>query len=227
MSNGIQLFRHRRPLDVHRHHRRRRRTRATHRARRRRAPDASTSARCRSRMSRSCRREHRRQWRVPDRGRVRRDIVRRRCLQRDPVADHAGHAASRARAEPGTRDACRPTASAAIWSAATSTASAACCDVAEDARAQRWRFSAPPALLRIRRAGRDRSASMASASPSTRSTTTGFEVALIPHTIAHTAFAQTARRRCGEPRDRPGRALCRALLPSATAMISSREHATA
>ena len=60
----------------------------------------------------------------------------------------------------------RPTASAAIWSAATSTASAVL-SIHEDARAQRWRFAAPASLRRYI-AGRVRSAWTASASPSTK-----------------------------------------------------------
>ena len=96
----------------------------------------------------AARRKHRRQWRVPDRGRVRRDRVRRRCLQRNAGADHAGRAAARRARSTSNARCARPTASAAIWSAATSTASAACSPSRDDARAQRWRFAAPPALLR-------------------------------------------------------------------------------
>lgn len=63
-------------------------------------------------------------------------------------------------------------------------------DIAQDARAQRWRFAAPPALLRyiakkgsICVDGVSLTVNEADAS--------GFEVALIPHTVSNTAFAQT------------------------------------
>ncbi len=61
----------------------------------------------------------------------------------------------------------------------------------EDARAQRWRFAAPPALLRyIAKKG---SVCVDGVSLTVNEADdTGFEVALIPHTVAHTAFAQTA-----------------------------------
>lgn len=59
-----------------------------------------------------------------------------------------------------------------------------------DARAQRWRFAAPPALLRyIAQKG---SICVDGTSLTVNAVdATGFEVALIPHTVAHTAFAAT------------------------------------
>jgi len=63
--------------------------------------------------------------------------------------------------------------------------------VRDDARAQRWRFGAPAALLRY-------IASKGSICVDGVSLTVnavdeqGFEVALVPHTIAHTAFGETA-----------------------------------
>ena len=60
----------------------------------------------------------------------------------------------------------------------------------EDARAQRWRFSAPRALSRY-------IAKKGSICVDGTSLTVneagdgGFEVALVPHTVSHTAFAQT------------------------------------
>jgi riboflavin synthase len=61
--------------------------------------------------------------------------------------------------------------------------------IAEDARAQRWRFAAPAALLRyIARKG---SICVDGVSLTVNEVDAeGFEVALIPHTVAHTAFAQ-------------------------------------
>lgn len=61
----------------------------------------------------------------------------------------------------------------------------------EDARAQRWRFAAPPALLRyIAKKG---SICVDGVSLTVNEVDdAGFEVALIPHTVAHTAFAHTA-----------------------------------
>lgn len=60
-----------------------------------------------------------------------------------------------------------------------------------DARAQRWRFAAPAALLRyIAKKG---SICVDGVSLTVNAVDgEGFEVALIPHTVAHTAFAQTA-----------------------------------
>lgn len=62
--------------------------------------------------------------------------------------------------------------------------------IAEDARAQRWRFAAPASLLRyIARKG---SICVDGVSLTVNEVDDeGFEVALIPHTVAHTAFAQT------------------------------------
>lgn len=62
--------------------------------------------------------------------------------------------------------------------------------VAEDARAQRWRFAAPSPLLRyIARKG---SICVDGVSLTINEVDDeGFEVALIPHTVSHTAFAQT------------------------------------
>ncbi|CTP83171.1 riboflavin synthase subunit alpha [Xanthomonas translucens pv. poae] len=61
----------------------------------------------------------------------------------------------------------------------------------EDARAQRWRFAAPPALLRyIAKKG---SICVDGVSLTVNEVDdAGFDVALIPHTVAHTAFAHTA-----------------------------------
>nr|WP_295381738.1 riboflavin synthase [Pseudoxanthomonas sp.] len=63
-------------------------------------------------------------------------------------------------------------------------------DIREDARAQRWRFSAPAALLRyIAKKG---SICVDGVSLTVNEVDdVGFEVALIPHTVSHTAFAQT------------------------------------
>jgi riboflavin synthase len=60
-----------------------------------------------------------------------------------------------------------------------------------DARAQRWTFAAPTSLLRyIAQKG---SICIDGVSLTVNAVdAAGFEVALIPHTIAHTAFAQTA-----------------------------------
>ncbi|GAB3348660.1 riboflavin synthase [Lysobacter tyrosinilyticus] len=62
--------------------------------------------------------------------------------------------------------------------------------IAEDARAQRWRFAAPTALLRyIAKKG---SICVDGVSLTVNEVDAeGFEVALIPHTVSHTAFAQT------------------------------------
>ena len=64
-------------------------------------------------------------------------------------------------------------------------------DVHDDARAQRWAFSVPPPLLKyIARKG---SICVDGVSLTVNAIhADGFEVALIPHTVAHTAFAQTA-----------------------------------
>lgn len=63
--------------------------------------------------------------------------------------------------------------------------------VRDDARAQRWQFAAPPALLRyIAQKG---SICVDGVSLTVNAVDAqGFEVALVPHTVAHTAFAQTA-----------------------------------
>ena len=63
--------------------------------------------------------------------------------------------------------------------------------VLEDARAQRWRFEAPPSLLRyIAKKG---SICVDGVSLTVNEVdATGFEVALVPHTVTHTAFAATA-----------------------------------
>jgi riboflavin synthase len=62
--------------------------------------------------------------------------------------------------------------------------------IAEDARAQRWRFAAPVALLKyIAKKG---SICVDGVSLTVNDVDAeGFEVALIPHTVAHTAFAHT------------------------------------
>lgn len=68
-------------------------------------------------------------------------------------------------------------------------------EIREDARAQRWRFSGPATLLRyIARKG---SICVDGVSLTVNAVDdAGFEVALIPHTVSHTAFAQT---RVGDP----------------------------
>ena len=62
-----------------------------------------------------------------------------------------------------------------------------------DARAQRWRFTAPPALLRyIARKGSicvDGTSLTVNAVDDAGFEVASFEVTLIPHTVAHTAFA--------------------------------------
>ena len=62
--------------------------------------------------------------------------------------------------------------------------------IAEDARAQRWRFAAPAALLRyIAKKG---SICVDGVSLTVNEVDDeSFDVALIPHTVSHTAFAQT------------------------------------
>jgi len=64
-------------------------------------------------------------------------------------------------------------------------------DIRQDARAQRWRFAAPPSLLRyIAKKG---SICVDGVSLTVNEADQeGFEVALIPHTVSHTAFARTA-----------------------------------
>ena len=63
-------------------------------------------------------------------------------------------------------------------------------DIQPDARAQRWRFRAPTALLRyIAKKG---SICVDGVSLTVNGVDdSGFEVALVPHTIAHTAFGET------------------------------------
>jgi riboflavin synthase len=67
--------------------------------------------------------------------------------------------------------------------------------VVEDARAQRWRFAAPASLLKyIAKKG---SICVDGVSLTVNAVDgEGFEVALIPHTVSHTAFAHT---RVGDP----------------------------
>ena len=67
--------------------------------------------------------------------------------------------------------------------------------IVPDARAQRWRFAAPAALLRyIAKKG---SICIDGTSLTVNEVDgEGFEVALVPHTVAHTAFAAT---RAGDP----------------------------
>lgn len=63
--------------------------------------------------------------------------------------------------------------------------------VRDDARAQRWRFGAPAALLRYV-AGKG-SICVDGVSLTVNAVDgEGFEVALVPHTVAHTAFGETA-----------------------------------
>ncbi|WP_202839023.1 riboflavin synthase [Luteimonas saliphila] len=61
--------------------------------------------------------------------------------------------------------------------------------IVDDARAQRWRFGAPPALMKyIAQKG---SICVDGVSLTVNAVDAdGFEVALIPHTLAHTAFGQ-------------------------------------
>lgn len=63
-------------------------------------------------------------------------------------------------------------------------------DITPDARAQRWRFQAPPALMKyIARKG---SICVDGVSLTVNAVEgDAFEVALVPHTVAHTAFAST------------------------------------
>lgn len=59
----------------------------------------------------------------------------------------------------------------------------------DDARAQRWRFTAPRALLRY--VARKGSICVDGASLTVNDVDDdGFEVALVPHTVSHTAFSQ-------------------------------------
>ena len=60
----------------------------------------------------------------------------------------------------------------------------------DDARAERWRFEAPMALLRY--VAHKGSVCVDGVSLTVNDADDeGFEVALIPHTISHTAFAET------------------------------------
>ena len=63
--------------------------------------------------------------------------------------------------------------------------------VHDDARAQRWRFAAPPALLRYIAVKGSICVDGVSLTVNAVDEA-GFEVALVPHTLAHTALAQTA-----------------------------------
>ena len=60
----------------------------------------------------------------------------------------------------------------------------------DDGRSQRWRFSAPPELLRFIAAKGSICVDGVSLTVNVADGT-GFEVNLVPHTIAHTAFAHT------------------------------------
>ena len=63
--------------------------------------------------------------------------------------------------------------------------------ITDDARAQRWRFNAPPEVLRY--VAKKGSICVDGVSLTVNEVdATGFEVALVPHTVAHTAFAATA-----------------------------------
>jgi riboflavin synthase len=68
-------------------------------------------------------------------------------------------------------------------------------DIRPDARAQRWRFSTPPALLKYIAAKGSICVDGVSLTVNAVDGE-GFEVALIPHTVSHTAFATT---KVGEP----------------------------
>ena len=62
--------------------------------------------------------------------------------------------------------------------------------IADDARAQRWRFTAPDALLKY--VAKKGSICVDGTSLTVNEVDDeGFEVALIPHTVAHTRFAET------------------------------------
>lgn len=73
-------------------------------------------------------------------------------------------------------------------------------DVREDARAQRWRFAMPPALAKyVAQKGSicvDGVSLTVNAVDDAGADAPAFEVALVPHTVAHTAFAAT---RPGDP----------------------------
>lgn len=62
--------------------------------------------------------------------------------------------------------------------------------ISQDGRAQRWRFTAPEAVLRY--VAKKGSICVDGVSLTVNEVDTdGFEVALVPHTVAHTAFAGT------------------------------------
>jgi riboflavin synthase len=62
--------------------------------------------------------------------------------------------------------------------------------ISQDARAQRWRFTAPPTVLRY--VAKKGSICVDGVSLTVNAADdTGFEVNLVPHTVAHTAFATT------------------------------------
>ncbi|TYT22990.1 riboflavin synthase [Luteimonas viscosa] len=62
--------------------------------------------------------------------------------------------------------------------------------IEDDARAQRWRFEAPPALMKY--VAQKGSICVDGVSLTVNAVDAdGFEVALIPHTLAHTAFGRT------------------------------------
>jgi riboflavin synthase len=62
--------------------------------------------------------------------------------------------------------------------------------ITQDARAQRWRFTAPDAVLRY--VAKKGSICVDGVSLTVNEVDAdGFEVALVPHTVAHTAFADT------------------------------------
>jgi riboflavin synthase len=62
--------------------------------------------------------------------------------------------------------------------------------ISQDARAQRWRFTAPEAVLRY--VAKKGSICVDGVSLTVNEVDAdGFEVALVPHTVAHTAFADT------------------------------------
>ena len=62
--------------------------------------------------------------------------------------------------------------------------------VHDDARSQRWRFAAPPSLLRY--VAVKGSVAVDGVSLTVNAVDDdGFEVNLVPHTVAHTAFATT------------------------------------
>lgn len=68
-------------------------------------------------------------------------------------------------------------------------------DVREDARAQRWRFAMPPALAKY--VAQKGSICVDGVSLTVNAAeAAAFEVALVPHTVAHTAFSAT---RIGDP----------------------------